>query len=131
MAFGKFGSRKALMARVEQMVSAYRGTEVGFWGNGHSGIVSPRDAVDLDWDLSERAAVIVYLRHAPRGMAYCGSSWCRFGCYRGEMHGDMGSADMTDGTYTWPEGYIHYIERHGVRPPDAFVQHVLSKRGRR
>jgi hypothetical protein len=36
----------------------------------------------------------------------------------------MGSTDRNDGTFVWPEGLLHYVERHDVRLPAAFVAHV-------
>jgi hypothetical protein len=38
----------------------------------------------------------------------------------------MGRAELTDGVYVWPEGLAHYLEKHNVRLPKEFVQHVLS-----
>lgn len=37
----------------------------------------------------------------------------------------MGSRELTDGVYVWPEGLVHYIEKHNVRLPRQFVEHVL------
>jgi hypothetical protein len=39
----------------------------------------------------------------------------------------MGSHDLTDGVFVWPEGYAHYIEKHDVKPPREFIEHVLAK----
>jgi hypothetical protein len=33
----------------------------------------------------------------------------------------MGSRDLSDGTWVWPEGLAHYVERHNVVLPEAFV----------
>ena len=38
----------------------------------------------------------------------------------------MGSWDLTDGTWVWPQGLSHYVEVHGVVLPEEFVSHVLS-----
>ncbi len=38
----------------------------------------------------------------------------------------MGSMCLTDGTYGWPQGFAHYVEAHGVRPPEEFVRHVYA-----
>lgn len=43
---------------------------------------------------------------------------------------DMGSADLSDGTYLWPEGLAHYVEKHHVRLPAEFVKHVLEEPAR-
>ena len=52
-----------------------------------------------------------------------GTSWCRFRC--GVPDAAMGSADLGDGTYVWPQGFAHYLEAHAVKPPDDFVAHAL------
>jgi hypothetical protein len=39
---------------------------------------------------------------------------------------EMGSGERTDGVYVWPEGLVHYLEKHNVRLPQEFVDHVLS-----
>lgn len=82
----------------------------------------PRDFVDPAWDPTERDRVIFYLRSGKRLTSYFGYSTCRFKC--GIDDRDMGDADLTDGTYVWPEGFAHYLDRHHVRPPEVFVQHV-------
>ena len=38
----------------------------------------------------------------------------------------LGTFDMTDGVYVWPEHLEHYLKEHHVRLPDRFVAHVLS-----
>jgi len=39
---------------------------------------------------------------------------------------DMGRGELTDGVYVWPEGLAHYLEKHNVRLPQEFVDHVLK-----
>jgi len=39
---------------------------------------------------------------------------------------DMGRGELTDGVYMWPEGLAHYLEKHNVRLPQEFVDHVLK-----
>jgi hypothetical protein len=55
---------------------------------------------------------------------YRGVSWCRFDC--GESQ--MGSCDLTDGVWLWPEGLSHYLRIHSVRLPEVFVAHALAGR---
>ncbi|WP_406026197.1 hypothetical protein OH802_06445 [Nocardioides sp. NBC_00850] len=54
---------------------------------------------------------------------YRGISRCRL-CEK-----DNGSAEMTDGTYCWPEGLAHYVRQHDVRLPEAFLRHVEAAAG--
>jgi hypothetical protein len=39
----------------------------------------------------------------------------------------MGSWDLTDGTWVWPQGLSHYVEVHGIVLPEEFMSHVLSE----
>ena len=32
--------------------------------------------------------------------------------------------DLTDGTYVWPTGLVHYVRDHYIRLPGLFVLHV-------
>ena len=56
--------------------------------------------------------------------SYRGISWCRFQC--GEEC--MGSRDLTDGVWVWPEGLSHYLRRHSVRLPEEFVAHAMLEK---
>jgi hypothetical protein len=40
---------------------------------------------------------------------------------------DMGFRDLFDGVWIWPEGLAHYVERHSVRLPEEFVDHMRSR----
>lgn len=86
----------------------------------------PQDFVDTSWNANERKAVVAYLRAGFAAEHYMGYSHCRFDC--GINDADMGDADLTDGTYVWPQGFVHYVEAHGVKPPQEFVRHVLRQR---
>jgi hypothetical protein len=100
----------------------------GFWLDPDApeqGLPDPRDAVDPDWETAERRRVIEYLRDAETIASYCGYSWCRFRC--GIHDSEMGTCDLTDGAWVWPEGYAHYLEAHDVKPPDDFLEHVRAR----
>lgn len=56
-----------------------------------------------------------YFSSGTRVRQYMGYSRCRF-C--GEMNG---SAELTDGTYIWPEGLAHYLCDHNMRLPQVLV----------
>ena len=81
----------------------------------------PKDFVDLSWDPAERARVVLHLRAGATVFTWVGSSTCRFCGLR-----PCGWSDLTDGVYGWPEGLAHYVDDHGLRPPDEFVRHVLN-----
>lgn len=100
---------------------AMRLRAIGFWRSvkdERPTLPDPRDFVDPDWDARERETVVDYLRAGRRVRPQMGSSRCRL------CGSSSGSAEQTDGTYLWPEGYAHYVSEHAVRPPREFVEHV-------
>ncbi len=72
----------------------------------------------------ERDAVLRHLRAGRRVASWLQPSYCRFAC--GER--SMGRADVSDGTFVWPSGLAHYVERHHVRLPPWFVAQALERR---
>jgi hypothetical protein len=38
----------------------------------------------------------------------------------------MGSAELTDGVWIWPEGLAIYVERFAVTLPEQFVEHMIE-----
>ena len=52
---------------------------------------------------------------------YRGLSWCRFYCDR-----EMGSGELSDGVWVWPEDLGHYVRNHGVVLPEEFIRHALA-----
>jgi len=98
---------------------------IGYWFNERapSGYPRPQRLVGT-WDPAERARVAAYLRAGDELEQYRGWSYCRFAC--GIPDRQMGSRDLTDGRFVWPEGLAHYVEAHAVRLPDHFVAHALA-----
>ena len=83
----------------------------------------PHDFVDRDWPHERRDLVVAHLVRGRTLEQYRGLSQCRF-C---DLH--LGSKELTDGTYCWPEGLAHYLSAHDVRLPEEFVRHVESSAG--
>jgi len=65
--------------------------------------------------------VIDYLRQGQIARAYMGWSRCRL-CDQ-----NNGNLELTDGTYVWPSGLVHYVESHDVRLPQRFVTHAEAR----
>lgn len=81
------------------------------------------DCVEPGWDPREREKVLQHVSDPRyRSTAYMGFATCRI-CGK-----NNGSADFSDGWYRWPEGFGHYISQHAVKPPQAFITHVLRAR---
>jgi len=97
---------------------------VGFWRSLFEPLLpDPAGFVNAAWAAPERDQALAYLRRGRPLNAWMGSSWCRFGC--GEPR--MGAADLTDGTYCWPEGLAHYLEKHQVRLPAEIIGHIVAQ----
>lgn len=47
-----------------------------------------------------------------------GSSRCRL-CDKSN-----GSGEFSRGEWDWPDGLMHYVEDHGVKPSDAFIEFI-------
>src|SRR5262245_56534732 len=39
----------------------------------------------------------------------------------------VGTKELTDGVWLWPEGLYHYVERHSVCLPDEFIESMRSR----
>lgn len=94
---------------------------IGYWHSAdNDGLPHPQRLVSWTWQFGRRWQIVRYLRKGLPHLQYGGSSYCRFGCWRTFL----GSQDLTDGVWVWPEGLAHYVARHGVRLPDEFVGHA-------
>lgn len=91
---------------------------VGFWRPPH-GYPSPQWLVNHEWEAADRSQVVAYLRAGAVVASWLGYSSCRFCC--GIEPRLVGSCDLTDGLWVWPEGLAHYVEKHHVALPDAIV----------
>jgi hypothetical protein len=70
---------------------------------------------------SERSRLVEYLENGTVFESYRGCSWCRFYC--DAVHGILGSRELTDGVWVWPEGLPHYVRNHEVILPEDFAAH--------
>jgi hypothetical protein len=95
---------------------------IGFWASPEAPeLPDPRRFVDERWDPTERDMVIDYLRRGFVVSAYLGKSACRL-CDKA-----VGSLQLSDGVFAWPDGLAHYLEAHDVRLPPRFVEHVSRR----
>jgi hypothetical protein len=95
---------------------------LGYWlGADAPGWPDPRSFVDQDWDSDERDEVTSYVRRGLVARRYMGPSLCRL------CGTPVGSLELSDGTFIWPEGFAHYISEHSVRPPQRFLEHIREQ----
>jgi hypothetical protein len=99
---------------------------VGWWitSLADASLPAPQELVgELPWQ--SRIRLTQYLDNGLHLVQGRGHSWCRFSC--GIKDSRMGSWDLTDGHWVWPQGLAHYVEVHGVVLPEEFVSHALSE----
>jgi hypothetical protein len=102
--------------------------EIGYWNDANNrfpNLPMPQSFVDIHWDGEERRVVGTYLNAGQELHAWRGFSHCRICGLT-----PNGSRCLTDGVYQWPSGFGHYVIAHGVKPPQAFIDHVRSRGGR-
>lgn len=96
---------------------------IGYWKSEFEmELPHPINFVDSNWDINEKTEVIQHIKNAhflPSIAA--GYSYCRL-CDKT----DNGCRAKSDGKYIWPEGFLHYIEEHNVRPPQEFIDNCLK-----
>jgi hypothetical protein len=99
---------------------------IGYWNSEHYfsrqtfNLPMPQNCIGFNWN--EKEKVIFYIKNGTDFSYWKGKSFCRFGC----QNVDMGSKDLTDEIYVWPEGYAHYLEKHNVKPPRELINHILN-----
>jgi hypothetical protein len=81
----------------------------------------------IDEGNSPDPMLLTYLRQGRELAAWRGLSYCRLQC--GIDDSEMGHRDFTDGTWVWPEGLVHYVERHRVRLPREFSDIARARGG--
>jgi len=66
--------------------------------------------------------IVSYLDSGFKLRGWLGYSFCRFHC--GFPDSKMGTWDLTDGTWVWPEGFSHYFKYHNLDIPPLFLEHI-------
>lgn len=98
---------------------------VGYWRNESlPHLPDPLKFVGEYSSINEKEKISDYLRKGIEASIGFGSSYCRFNCSRGS---DLGSLELTDGVYIWPEGLVHYVEEHDVVLPKFFLDHICKR----
>lgn len=95
---------------------------VGFWFCPEQPYLpQPKKLIDIYWNAEEKKKVIDHLKNGKVIESYKGWSECRIcNCHNG-------CQDMTDDVYLWPEGFLHYLEVHSVKPDQKFIDYVLKR----
>ena len=113
---------------MERYAARYPGAKfIGFWRRHKNedcedNLPWPEDFIDEEQSECFINMVAGYLDSGSIRERYMGQAYCRICNTWGN-----GSADLSDGTYVWPEGLSHYVREHKVRLPDEFVQHIIDR----
>lgn len=95
---------------------------VGYWKqseNSNENLPWPTTGRKLPNETKHK--IILYLNRGKTHAAWMGSSHCRIcGCMNG-------STCLTDGTFVWPEGYAHYIDKHDVMVDPDLLAHIITQ----
>ena len=100
---------------------------IGYWitGLADEKFPAPQEIVGtLDRSAREHLAKYLDAGQSSPDRSYLGYSWCRFFC--GIRNTEMGSRELSDGEWAWPEGLSHYVREHNVLLPEEFIDHVLA-----
>src|SRR5215468_8673232 len=96
-------------------------TGVGYWQpDARRDFPHPKSLIREPYPTELCEQICQYLSSGKTIMCWYGSSYCRFGC--DVPSSDLGSSDLSDGVWVWPEGLPHYVRRHSVRLPERFIQ---------
>jgi hypothetical protein len=112
--------RRFTSERIGNVIELIR---MGYWHSDREPhLPHPDRFVDRGWDPDERRLTADYLSGGYPILHMMGYSPCRMCSLEAN-----GASELTDGTFLWPEGLVHYITEHGVRLPSAFVEHAVGR----
>jgi hypothetical protein len=99
-------------ARVLKLIGYWTSSQEGF--EDGPGWPHPRDLIG-NWGSADRNSMIEYLGSGIVFRKYMGYSSCRI-CNK-----SLGTDELTDGTWAWPQRLEHYLEDHQVQLPTEFI----------
>ena len=82
----------------------------------------PSQIVSANYSEDVKSKIVHYLKSGNVFLPSLGYSYCRFRC--GVSSFEMGTRDLTDGVWMWPEGFAHYVESHDIKLPEKFIEHM-------
>ncbi len=96
---------------------------IGYWKSAFEmALPHPINFVDSEWNQKEKNDVIKHLKKSQfLPSVSAGHSYCRL-CNKK----DNGNREKSDGKFVWPEGFLHYVEEHNVKPPKEFIDNCIN-----
>ncbi len=114
--------QKGFEAKLKIMTEIKIKIGLGYWSTyDNKALPNPETFIGEDWDQAERSACIEHIKSGRMTAEYAGFSGCRI-CK--EL---LGTKDLTDGLFVFPEKFEHYIEAHDLKPPKVFVDYVMNR----
>ncbi|MCJ8347198.1 hypothetical protein MJH12_16780 [bacterium] len=98
---------------------------IGYWADKNGGDNSFPQENKKNWKFHEKEKIVLYLKNGQILRTWMDYSYCRLEC--GIENSKMGSDDLTDGIWAWPEGYAHYVDKHFITLPSKFLEHIRSQ----
>lgn len=97
---------------------------IGYWHEDYLDYLpNPNDLINNGfWQNKDKTRVIDYLKSADIQSQYQGHSYCRI--KNGPEDSAMGSADLSDGYWIWPEGLWVYVNYYDVMLPEDFIVYM-------
>ena len=96
---------------------------IGFWRSNTNFVSLPHPKeVITQWDPDHKIKVLRYLVSGKILREYMGFSYCRF--RNGLPPQQMGSRDLTDGHWVWPDGLLVYLDRYNIDLPNQFLKYI-------
>jgi hypothetical protein len=109
---------KWIAARIWRRMFPVRPKAIGYWWSTlEPHFPKPTKFQVGELDLESLELISNYLDSHRAFAFWMGVSDCRL-C---EQY--VGSVDLTDGVYYWPEGLSHYVREHKVKLPVEFIEH--------
>jgi len=98
---------------------------IGFWQDSpDEPLPRPQSLVKTGGFREKIPAITAYLRGGQICASYLGHAQCRFAdCAEGS---NLGSGELTDGEWAWPDGLPHYVEHHSVMLPEEFISKMMA-----
>jgi hypothetical protein len=104
---------------------------LGYWREPppahYLGYPDPAALIDPAWEPERRDRIRHYLQSGKPLAQYAGFSSCRFADCKHPERDRLGTKDLTDGRWIWPEGLWHYVQDHAVRLPDELVATAAAR----
>lgn len=94
--------------------------EIGLWNSEEvDHYIHPGELMVPDY-YEDKEKLVAYLDSGEVFQSRLDETDCLLGCGESEL----GTTDLTDGVWLWPQALSHYVDKHDVALPEKFLSHV-------